>query len=66
MQVFIGADIVPTRSNALLFAGGDLDSLFGSELLQLLRQADLNIFNLEVPLTDCAAPIPKCGPCLIA
>lgn len=66
MQVFIGADIVPTRSNASLFANGDLDSLLGSELLQLLRQADLNIFNLEVPLTDCAAPIPKCGPCLIA
>ena len=66
LQVLIGADIVPTRSNALLFAGGDLDSLLGSELSQLLRQADLNIFNLEVPLTDCAAPIPKCGPCLIA
>ena len=66
MQVLIGADIVPTRSNALLFANGNLDSLFGSELSQLLRQADLNIFNLEVPLTDCAAPIPKCGPCLIA
>ena len=52
MQVLIGADIVPTRSNALLFANGDLDSLLGSELSQLLRQADLNIFNLEVPLTD--------------
>ncbi|MEI3078617.1 MAG: CapA family protein, partial [Oscillospiraceae bacterium] len=66
LQVFIGADIFPTRSNASLFARGDLDSLLGSELSQLLRQADLNIFNLEVPLTDCAAPIPKCGPCLIA
>ena len=66
LHLFIGADIVPTRSNASLFASGELDSLLGSELLQLLRQADLNIFNLEVPLTDCAAPIPKCGPCLIA
>lgn len=66
VQLLIGADIVPTKSNAELFAAGDVLRLVGEELLSRLQAADFVAMNLEVPLTDRAAPIRKCGPCLIA
>lgn len=66
MRILIGADLVPTQSNAGLFAAGDAQALVGDELYQLLCNADYRIFNLEVPLTDREKPIPKCGPNLIA
>lgn len=66
MSILIGADLVPTDSNKALFAEGNGEALVGQELLTLLRSADHRIFNLEVPLTDTAAPIDKCGPALIA
>ena len=31
------------------------------ELLGLLKESDLNVFNLEVPLTDASTPINKFG-----
>lgn len=66
MKILIGGDLVPTQSNAAMFAAGDGEALVGAPLLQVLRQADFRIFNLEVPLADRETPIPKCGPCLIA
>lgn len=66
MKIIIGADFVPTESNKELFIGGKIEDLFGSGLLQILRDADYRIFNLEVPLTDKKTPIKKCGPALIA
>ena len=65
-NIIIGADLVPTRSNASLFESGDVNGLLGTELLNLLKAADYRIFNLEVPLTDKPRPIVKCGPNLIA
>ena len=65
-KLLIGADLVPTKSNTGLFAAGDVLRLVGEELLSRLRAADFIAMNLEVPLTDRAAPIRKCGPCLIA
>ena len=65
-KLLIGADLVPTKSNTGLFAAGDALRLVGEELLSRLRAADFIAMNLEVPLTDRAAPIRKCGPCLIA
>ena len=65
-QLLIGADIVPTKSNADLFAAGDALSLVGEELLSRLRAADFVAMNLEVPLVSQSDPIRKCGPCLIA
>ncbi len=35
--------------------------LVGKELLGLLKESDLNVFNLEVPLTDASTPINKFG-----
>lgn len=66
MSILIGADLVPTESNQELFASGNMSSLLGQELLNVLQNADYRIFNLEVPLTDRISPIPKCGPNLVA
>ena len=65
-KIVIGADIAPTKSNYTLFENGDVIELIGNQLQNILNNADFRIFNLEVPLTDIAAPINKYGPCLIA
>ena len=66
MNIVIGADLVPTKSNIELFEKGDIDTLIGRELKNKILSADYRIFNLEVPLTDESDPIKKCGPNLIA
>ena len=66
MKLLIGADLVPTTSNAELFATGNAEALVGKDLLEILSSADFRVFNLEVPLTDHLSPIDKCGPALIA
>lgn len=66
MKILIGADLVPTDTNAALFAEGDAQTLVGKELQELLKSADCRIFNLEVPLTDTKTPLKKSGPALIA
>ena len=66
MKMLFGADLGPTKTNFDLFAAGDARSLVGEDLLQLLQQADLRVFDLEVPLTDRDTPIKKNGPKLRA
>lgn len=66
LNIIIGADIVPTKSNIHLFDSGDAEALVGKELIDILAEADFRIFNLEVPLTDKKDSIKKCGPNLIA
>jgi poly-gamma-glutamate capsule biosynthesis protein CapA/YwtB (metallophosphatase superfamily) len=66
MELLIGGDLVPTLSNMDLFRKGDVAGLLGTELLSQWNQADLRMFNLEVPLTDKETPILKNGPNLIA
>lgn len=66
MSIIIGADIVPTASNQVLFAEENAEQLIGTELSEILQSADYRIFNLEVPLVDQARPIAKHGPNLIA
>ena len=66
MNILIGADLVPTKSNISLFESGNVEKLLGNELAACLNKADYRIFNLEVPLTDWERPIRKCGPNLIA
>lgn len=66
MKILIGADLVPTDTNAELFAAGAVQSLVGDKLLAVLQEADYRIFNLEVPLDDAPTPIEKSGPALIA
>lgn len=66
MKILIGADIVPTISNQQMFENEQMDQIVDDKLLEILKNADYRIFNLEVPLTDKAEPIKKCGPNLIA
>ncbi len=66
MKLLIGSDLVPTDTNNELFEIGDVESLIGNGLRDLLRGADYCCFNLEVPLTDEITPIKKCGPSLRA
>jgi poly-gamma-glutamate capsule biosynthesis protein CapA/YwtB (metallophosphatase superfamily) len=66
ISIIIGGDIVPTKSNFELFSSANTAELFGDDLLDILKQVDFRVFNLEVPLTDHEAPIIKCGPNLIA
>ena len=66
MEILIGADLVPTISNATLFERGDAKTLVGEDLLKTLQAADYRIFNLEVPLTDTTMPLDKNGPAMIA
>ena len=66
MKLYIGADFVPTDINKCLFEVGNGEALVGKELYEILKQSDLNVFNLEVPLTDAETPIVKFGNNLIA
>lgn len=66
MKLYIGADFVPTDINKSLFEEGNGEALVGKELYEILKQSDLNVFNLEVPLTDAETPIVKFGNNLIA
>lgn len=66
IKIIIGADIVPTKSNYDLFINSETQKLADSMILNLLKNANYRIFNLEVPLTNIKSPIKKCGPNLIA
>ena len=66
MSILIGPDFVPTKHNVELFNSGNVIALVGKELLEILKGADYQIFNMEVPLTDRISPIDKCGTNLIA
>ena len=66
MRILIGADLVPTKTNAALFEKGDAATLIGQDLLEIMHSADCRIFNLEVPLTNTSTPIAKNGPAMIA
>lgn len=66
MDILIGADLVPTKSNMNYFENKNIEKLVDKNLLKKLNKADYRIFNLEVPLVDNKTPINKCGPNLIA
>lgn len=66
MSIIIGADLVPTKTNAELFSMGEAVELVGEELYSLINEAELSVFNLETPLADTPTPIKKSGPNLIA
>lgn len=62
IDIIIGGDFVPTASNYDLFCAGDVETLFGNGLLDILLASDIRIFNLETPLISELSPIKKCGP----
>lgn len=60
--LLIGGDFVPTESNESLMIDLDFQSLFGSQLTDILKKAEKVILNLETPLCDSTTPIDKHGP----
>ncbi|SIN97136.1 CapA family protein [Fibrobacter sp. UWB11] len=66
MSIIIGADIVPTERNSSYFEKENIEYLVGSDLIQIFKDTDYRVFNLETPLTNDVAPIDKCGPALRA
>ena len=66
MDLIIGGDLAPTKSNYSVFERGKLESIIDEKLLNCILKADFRIFNLEVPLTDELKPIMKDGPNLFA
>ena len=50
LKVYIAANFVPIDVNGILFENGDMESIIGTSVYNMLCEADLNIFNLEVPL----------------
>ncbi len=66
MKILIGADIVPTASNQSVFEDGAIERIVDADLIEIFKNSDYRILNLEVPLTDKETPISKCGPNLIA
>lgn len=65
-SIIISADIYPTKSNEDLFIKGNIDELFGKEIIDELKSANVRIFNLEGPFTNVSSPIKKSGPNHIA
>ena len=66
IDLIIGGDLAPTKSNYSVFEKGELESIIDEKLLNCIGKADFRIFNLEVPLTDELKPIRKDGPNLYA
>lgn len=66
MKILIAGDLVPTTPNIELFNNAETERLLGDELFSIWNNADVRLFNLEVPLTDTNKPIKKHGPNLCA
>jgi poly-gamma-glutamate synthesis protein (capsule biosynthesis protein) len=59
-KIIIGGDISPTTRDIDFFVKGDANKLF-SNVLPILKKADLLIANLETPLINAQTPILKSG-----
>lgn len=65
-SIVIVGDLFPTQENVSYFSKGDVDSLFGKEIVNLFVQADYRVCNLEGALTDHPDKIRKTGPVKLA
>jgi poly-gamma-glutamate synthesis protein (capsule biosynthesis protein) len=64
LEIIIGSDLGPTKSNFSFFSSGNIDQIVDHKLLEILSSADLRIFNMEIPLISKGTPIMKDGPVL--
>ena len=69
-RIIIGADVVPEgmsgRDPIPHFISGEMNNLVEQGILDLLKNADFRVVNLEVPLTDKEDKLQKSGPNLMA
>lgn len=61
MNILIGGDLVPTKSNQDIFKKGEIYKLLGKKLYNKWFNANFRIFNLETPLINKKTPIKKNG-----
>lgn len=66
INLIIGGDLVPTKSNEEFFESGDIEKLLDKGLRETWYNSDIRLFNLEVPLVDKISPMEKWGPNLIS
>lgn len=60
-KILIAGDCVPTKTNQKLFMDGNIEKLFGHEIVTLFKESDLSMINLEVSLTEKMTPMLKRG-----
>ncbi len=65
-RILLAGDLFPTEENVALFADGDVERLFGSDLCRLFAGADLAVCNMEGSLTDRPGTCRKTGPVKVA
>ena len=61
MKILIAGDLVPTKSNDIMFKNG-LTNYLSDEFKKKWFDSDYRIFNLECPITEPLEPILKNGP----
>ena len=64
-SVLIAGDFCPIGRTSKAIIEGSTNEMV-ADINQYIDSADISVVNLEVPLTDRGAPIPKTGPNLIA
>ncbi|MBR6766517.1 MAG: CapA family protein [Clostridia bacterium] len=65
MKTLLLGDLCPTAATASLFEKGDIETLF-TDTLELFKDSDVNIVNLECAITESGNAIKKFGPNLKA
>ncbi len=66
IRIAIAGDLLPTGKNVKLFKEGNAEAIFGYKIIELFRDSDYSIFNLEGALTDSNQAMEKTGPSLKA
>lgn len=61
-NIIIVGDLFPTEQNVSFFLNGDVESLFGKEIVNLFANADYRVCNLEGALTNHPDKCKKTGP----
>lgn len=61
VSIAIAGDLYPGSQSTPYLAKGETEPVFGS-LLEILKESDLRVFNLEGPLINEPSPINKIGP----
>lgn len=64
--ILILGDLFPTEQNISYFSNGDVEALFGEEIVNLFAKSDYRICNLEGALTDHPDKCHKTGPVKVA
>ena len=66
VRIVIAGDLLPSGKNEKLFEEGNAQAVFGDRIIELFRDSDYSIFNLEGPLTDTKQLMEKTGPSIKA